>query len=144
MVNEHSPTGSVADLDPEVAAPARARFDPVLDAAALARLTELDPTGQAQLVERVLRAFQTSAARLVPQLEAAHAVGDHASTRLVAHTLKSSSASIGALRLSRVCAHVEALVRQGETDGLEPEIAELLEAMTEALRAIDTQLKGLA
>ena len=46
-------------------------------------------------LDRVLRAFETSVARLLPQLEAARTSGDRAGIRHVAHTLKSSSASIG-------------------------------------------------
>ena len=49
---------------------------PGLDAEALGRLTALDPTGENRLLERVLNAFQASAARLVPQLEAGHAGAD--------------------------------------------------------------------
>jgi HPt (histidine-containing phosphotransfer) domain-containing protein len=39
--------------------------------------------------------------------------------RHVAHTLKSSSASVGALDLSRLCADIERRIRQDETEGLE-------------------------
>ena len=39
--------------------------------------------------------------------------------RHVAHTLKSSSASVGALQLSALCADIERMVRENQTDGLE-------------------------
>ena len=38
--------------------------------------------------------------------------------RQVVHTLKSSSASIGALRLSRLCAEIETAIRQDAMDGV--------------------------
>lgn len=113
-----------------------------LDAEALARLTELDPKGENRLLERVLRAYQTSAARLMPQLEAARVNNDRATVRLVAHTLKSSSASIGALELSQVCAQVEALIRAESTDDLEPLLRTLRSALDAALRAIQRLLDG--
>jgi len=86
----------------------------VLDPVALARLEELDPTRANDLLGRVLKAFQSSAARLMPQLDTARHAGDHATVRLVAHTLKSSSASIGALALSALCADIERLLRAGD------------------------------
>ena len=91
---------------------------PVLDEEALQRLRELDPTGQSHLLERVLRAFESSLLRLAPQLREARERGDMQAIRHVAHTLKSSSASIGALRMSRLCAEIEAAVRQPAPEGL--------------------------
>ena len=121
------------------AEPAEAAF-PGLDPAALARLAELDPTGENQLLERVLRAFQSSAARLLPQLDAARLSGDRATIRLVAHTLKSSSASTGAIELSQHCAHVEALIRAESGDDLEARIDAMCAALTTALNAIQRLL----
>ncbi len=113
-----------------------------LDPEALARLTELDPKGENKLLERVLRAFQTSAARLMPQLETARLSGDRATVRLVAHTLKSSSASIGALSLSQVCAQIEALIRAESTDDLDPLLQTMRSALDAALSAIQRLLDG--
>lgn len=116
--------------------PARAA---VLDAQALDRLRELDPKGENRLIERVLQAFETSVARLGPQLEASRRSGDRAGIRHVAHTLKSSSASIGALVLSQQCATVEAMIRQESTEDLDGPLAALsaeLDAVLQALRSV--------
>ena len=113
-----------------------------LDREALARLGELDPKGENRLLERVLRAFQSSAARLMPQLEAARLSGDRATVRLVAHTLKSSSASIGALALSQVCAQIEALIRAESADELDPLLQTLRSTLDAALGAIQRLLDG--
>jgi CheY-like chemotaxis protein/HPt (histidine-containing phosphotransfer) domain-containing protein len=117
---------------------------PGLDAVALGRLSELDPKGENRLLERVLRAFQTSVTRLRPQLEAAQRGGDRASIRLVAHTLKSSSASIGALQLSQLCAQVEALIRLDSAEDLSAPLRALNDALDAALQAIDALLKERA
>lgn len=114
--------------------------DDVLDPVALARLRELDPTGENKLVERVLKAFQTSAARLMPQLQAAREANDRTTVRLVAHTLKSSSASIGALTLSQLCGELEATIRNDAGDDIEPRIAAMTAALDGALQAIARQL----
>ena len=105
---------------PDPAPPAGA--DAVLDATALDRLRELDPKGENQLLARVSRAFETSAARLVPQMQEARRAGDTAGVRHVAHTLKSSSASIGALKLSQQCAELEAAIRGERLDDLDARV----------------------
>lgn len=93
---------------------------PVLDAACMAELRALDPDGRAQLVKRVLATYQTSLARLVEQLRAARADGAWDQVSRVAHTLKSSSASIGALTLSALCAEIERLLRAGDNTSVLP------------------------
>lgn len=122
-----------------------------LDAAALARLATLDPSGQSRLIERVLTAFRMSADRLMPQLDAAQLSGDRNAIRLVAHTLKSSSASIGALALSQRCAHIETAIREaapGDTrpensanpTNLDADLAALRQDLASALQAIERLL----
>jgi HPt (histidine-containing phosphotransfer) domain-containing protein len=110
-----------------------------LDAAALAGLRELDPHGLNRLLERVVRAFQGSLDRMVPQLVEAQARHDAAGVRHVAHTLKSSSASIGALRLSSLCAQLEASARGGSTDGLDAQI----DALCAEVKAVRPALEQL-
>jgi HPt (histidine-containing phosphotransfer) domain-containing protein len=90
---------------------------PVLDAAAMAELRALDPDGKAQLVKRVLVTYQGSLTRLVDQMAQARSANAWDQVSRVAHTLKSSSASIGALGLSAVCADIERLLRSGDNAG---------------------------
>lgn len=127
--------------DPVTTAPASSA---VLDPVALARLMELDPKGENHLLERVLKAFQVSVARMRPQAVTARTSGDLPALRLVAHTLKSSSASIGAMHLSQVCAQIEAAIRGGDVDDMATQLDTLDAALDQALLAIDEQLKGLA
>jgi hypothetical protein len=110
-----------------------------LDAQALAALRALDPAGEARLMQRVVRAFENSAARLVPQMHAALAAGDEAGVRHVAHTIKSSSASVGAMVLSRRCAEVEAMIRDDRVVDLGRHVADLaaeIDAVLVALRRL--------
>jgi HPt (histidine-containing phosphotransfer) domain-containing protein len=114
----------------------------VLDAQALDRLRELDPQGTNGLIVRVLKAFEGSLQRLLVQLQDARRQRDHAAIRHVAHTLKSSSASVGALELSRLCAEIERRIRQDETqdldtplDGMIAESGRVLAVLTPALDA---------
>ncbi len=97
-----------------------------LDEASLQRLHELDPDGSNHVVQRVLQAFDASLRRLLPQGEQALAESDRDALRHVVHTLKSSSASVGALELSRRCGDIENRLRDVGVDGLAPLWAGLL------------------
>ena len=110
--------------------------DSVLDPAALQRLRDLDPSGSSRLVERVFKAFADSVERLRPQLLQASAAGDAAALRHVAHTLKSSSASLGAIKLSRLCAEMESMARQGQTEGMTGQTTELCGEIDAVLLAL--------
>ncbi len=103
-----------------------------LDADSLQRLRDLDPSGSGRLVERVLGAFTASIERLEPQLVAARAKADMRTISHVAHTLKSSSASVGALELSKLCAEIEEGVR-----------AEAFTRLEEPLDAMQRELHGV-
>ena len=106
---------------------------PVLDAACMAELRALDPDGKAQLVKRVLATYQVSLAKLVAQLQSARADGAWDQVSRVAHTLKSSSASIGALALSGLCAEIERLLRAGDNVSVAP----LLEQFHAEVQRVD-------
>jgi HPt (histidine-containing phosphotransfer) domain-containing protein len=81
----------------------------VLDPLALDRLRELDPSGVNRLLERVSRAFDNSATRLIPQLREAARCADLAGVRQVALALRSASTSVGAVKLSHLCADIETM-----------------------------------
>lgn len=114
----------------------------VLDEASLDRLRELDPTGQNGLLERVFKAFDSSAVRLMGQLAEARLTNDLHVIRHVTHTLKSSSASIGALKLSRLCADIEGMVRLSNSVGL-PERLAAMDAEVEVVLAAVRATQGV-
>lgn len=111
----------------------------VLDAQALGMLTQLDPTGANQLLHRVLSIYRSSQARLMAQMVVARRPFDAATLRLVAHTLKSSSASVGALGLSALCGAAELALRDGRLDDL-PLILDDLQAQAGRADAAVRQL----
>lgn len=78
-----------------------------LDPQAIERLRELDPLGQTGVLRRVLEAYHGSLARHVGDITQAAAAGDLDRMARAAHTLKSSSASVGAAALSQHCVVVE-------------------------------------
>ena len=111
-----------------------------LDAEALQRLHDLDPTGKNRLIERVLGAYLSSSTRLAGQLAEARASGDLQSAQHVAHTLKSSSASIGALALARLCAEIEASIRADTLAGMPARLQSLEDELKHVLQAVQITL----
>ena len=111
----------------------------VLDPKSLAKLSQLDPSGQNRLVQRVLSTYRQSLARLQQQIAGGLDATDLSTVRIGAHTLKSSSASIGALELSSLCAAVEQSIRDGQQDRLSTLMPQL---QTEIVR-VDNAVSSL-
>ena len=113
----------------------------VLDQSTVDRLRELDPSGAARLLPRLVTAYETSLERMLPELAAARAgeVPDLNVVRHVSHTLKSSSGSLGALHLAALCAEIETKARNGEPGGLDA----LLDNMLTEINQVRLALKAL-
>ncbi len=114
----------------------------VLDRGALQRLFELDPQGKGKLIERVVQAFVTSTERMVPQLRSAGQTGDSRAVKLVAHTLKSSSASLGATELSRLCADLEQQMRTGMPANLAAQIERIAVETGVVIKALKVMMES--
>lgn len=112
-----------------------------LDVAALARLRELDPDGRHGVVKRVLAAFETSLSRLLMQLRVERDAADATVVAGIAHTLKSSAASVGALSLSASCSDIERRLRAGADADLPADVQRLLGEGEAALRAVEAVLR---
>jgi HPt (histidine-containing phosphotransfer) domain-containing protein len=106
------PIGAPSLLDPALD-PALA---PVLDPVAIDRIRDMERRGAAKLLERLVRTYLATAGRLVDDVEAGFAREDVAAVRLAAHTLKSSSASLGAAALGGTCAAIESCALEGRLE----------------------------
>jgi HPt (histidine-containing phosphotransfer) domain-containing protein len=113
----------------------------LLDPEAIRRLRELDPSGGNRLLERVVAAFSNSLDRLLPDLAQARESDppDFTVIRHVSHTLKSSSASLGATALSARCGDIETLARDGRVEGLSAQ----LDAMLQDIQQVRVALAAL-
>jgi HPt (histidine-containing phosphotransfer) domain-containing protein len=85
---------------------------PLLDTAALAELRESVGDDDA-FVRELASAYLAEGPNDLAALAAAAAAGDAAGTVRPAHTLKSSSAALGAARLAALCRQVEYAGREG-------------------------------
>ncbi len=98
-----------------------------INRATLDQLHELDPAGETGLVQKILRAYLDSAIALMQQLDQALVVGDAETLRRTAHTLKSSSANVGAETLATLFKELENLGRTAQLDAA-AKVAEPLRA----------------
>ena len=89
--------------------------EPVFDAAALDRLNRF---GGDTLLDKMIALFLETAPARVEAARAALARNEPADIELALHSLKSSSAQLGALRMQRLSAQGEQQARGGSLDGL--------------------------
>jgi HPt (histidine-containing phosphotransfer) domain-containing protein len=133
---QHIMDTSVASSAAETSTPSPLNLESVLDVQAIDRLRALDPSGNAGLIKRVVEAFDTSLTRMMAQLDDAENLPDMALVRHVSHTLKSSSASVGGMTLSKLCADIEAQARDGHVDNLQAKLESLRHEALLVLKAL--------
>jgi HPt (histidine-containing phosphotransfer) domain-containing protein len=106
---------------------------------ALDAIRALSPGQGEALLQRVVAAFLQDTPRQLTVLREAVAGGDPATIRKTAHSLKSSSANVGADALARLCKEMEQIGRAGHTDGatrLQAALEQAFQATRESLSTI--------
>lgn len=99
-------------LDEPTPAASLSLVAPRLNANSLGALRALDPAGGTAFVRRVLETYLRSLDKHLDSLREARARADLAALRAVAHTLKSSSNSVGALEFAASSAELESVLRE--------------------------------
>jgi HPt (histidine-containing phosphotransfer) domain-containing protein len=79
---------------------------------ALQAIRELGGDSQ-DLLQQIVQLYFDAAPGLLQQMNSGFASGDLAAIRNAAHSLKSSSANLGATELSKMCGQLEAAARTG-------------------------------
>ncbi len=95
--------------------------DGPVDAATLAELLET-VGGDRDFLAELVETYRADCPRLLAELRAALAAGDAPAARRAAHTLKSTSASMGALGLAAQCREIEAAAAAGNLAGLDERV----------------------
>jgi PAS domain S-box-containing protein len=106
-----------ATRQPQAARPHSEPGDEVLDRQVLGQLGALSSNGKADLLARTIGLYLVESPKLMHKLGQAAAAGDAPEVMRSAHSLKSSSANVGATVLSRHCADIEACARRADTEG---------------------------
>ena len=89
----------------------------VLDQSVLASLRELQEEGEPDILEEVGGLFLKHAPEKISAIEKAVEQKDANALKVAAHSLKSSSAYVGAMRLSALSKDLEMIGRSGSTVG---------------------------
>lgn len=106
----------------------------LLERAALEAIRALQSDAAPDLLARVVRLYFESAPDLIARLRSGLAAGDCDAVRVAAHTLKSSSANLGATALAELCKQLELAARAGAIGPAVPD-AQAIEREYEAVRA---------
>ena len=120
--------GGRRPLDPfDTIAPERpeTRRSETIDPKALEAIRSLQKQGNPHLLHRVIRIYLEDSLRLLRELREARALGDRDRMARSAHSLKSSSANVGAKRLSSLCKDLEALDPQQTLERVEELLCEV-------------------
>ena len=95
---------------------------PTTDAAALERLKRF---GGGKLLGEMISLFISTAPVRIGAARAGVDAKDANAAEMALHSLKSSSAQLGALRMQRLSEHGEAIARKGDLDGVAQLVHEL-------------------
>jgi HPt (histidine-containing phosphotransfer) domain-containing protein len=142
MLRRHVPRDREATPLPERVVPVTPSDDAGrLDPTALERLQQLDPDGSGGLVEKIVGTFIESSTGLVADLDTAWANGQADALYRAAHTLKSASANVGAMRLCALARELEGHARAGETERAAELVAAIARAHADAVSALRGRLR---
>jgi HPt (histidine-containing phosphotransfer) domain-containing protein len=111
----------------------------VLDMQVIEGLRELGGEDDPGLLLEIIGMFLEDAPARIREIELGLANGDIKLLERAAHSLKSASANVGAMRLSSVCRRIEEIARQAKSEG----IAELIPESNLALNDAATALRSL-
>ena len=112
---------------------------PTFDTGKLESLLPSDPGGDGGLARRIVDVYLKSSTELTSALSDALASKDLQKTARIAHTLKSSSAQVGATKLSVLCKDLEECAKGGSLD----EARELFDDLSAEIEAVHEQMAAL-
>jgi CheY-like chemotaxis protein len=110
-----------------------------LDRHALDAIRGLQHEGAPDLLERVITTYLKDAPRLLQTMVDSLQRRDAAGLRLAAHSLKSSSASLGAIHLAAGCKVIELRARTNDLAGVEAQVADLAREFQAVARALEAE-----
>jgi len=108
----------------------------VLDMSIIDRIREMEQRGAARLLERLIETYTVTATKLMADAVRALALDDAVALRHAVHTLKSSSANVGATALSQCFGVVEVHARESRIDAARDEWPAACSEYARALQAL--------
>jgi HPt (histidine-containing phosphotransfer) domain-containing protein len=113
-----------------------------IDPSALASLRELQGEGEPDIVSEVCDLFVKHAPERITSIEQAIKSGDAKGLLMAAHSLKSSSAYVGAMRLSTLSKELELMGRTGALEGAKEKADALVAEYSRVINALDAEIKA--
>jgi HPt (histidine-containing phosphotransfer) domain-containing protein len=113
----------------------------VIDQSVLASLKELQEEGEPDILEEVGGLFLKHAPEKISAIEKAAADKDAKALQVSAHSLKSSSAYVGAMRLSAMSKELEMMGRSGVLDGATERSESLKAEFLRVKTALESEIK---
>ncbi|WP_261220491.1 PAS domain S-box protein [Ancylothrix sp. D3o] len=127
-----------ADLE-ELNKPVDSQRSSPIDAAAFAALREMVGEDDGEVLAMVIESYLTDAPKLLEALDLAIQEADGPALNFAAHTLKSTSATVGASDLAALCKRLEAMGRTGVT----AEAAEIFSRLSAEYELVKVALENL-
>jgi CheY-like chemotaxis protein/HPt (histidine-containing phosphotransfer) domain-containing protein len=125
---------------PVLASTTDAAADPPLNPRALDTILRLPGDNGAALVNKVIRAYLADAPARLAQMHAAADAGNAEGLRKAAHSMKSSSANVGAERLAGLCKDLETMGRNGTIDAVPHLLKGIATELNRVLAALRDQV----
>jgi HPt (histidine-containing phosphotransfer) domain-containing protein len=122
---------------PEVATPAAVE---IVNPQALENLHHSSQGNHDALIRRVVNLYLEDTPMRLDQMRTATRRGDVAALRVAAHTMKSTSATVGAERLASLVREIELLARSGTTEGAAPLIARAEDELARVLPVLEQKV----
>lgn len=108
-----------------------------IDESALDSIKALQRPGKPDILAKIVNMYLTKTPELIAEIESGIAESDSARVKMAAHTLKSSSAYLGATNLADCCNKLEAKAANDELSGTESQI----ESITTGFNTVAAQIK---
>jgi two-component system, sensor histidine kinase and response regulator len=108
-----------------------------LDHSAIEAVRQLDPDGNDRLLARLIALYRDDSSQLLADMDNGMKSGDAEAVARAAHTLKSSSANLGATNVAAIARLIETAARNGDISDLAANITKLRAQRTVALSELE-------
>jgi len=113
---------------------------PSVDQSVLRALRDLQREGKPDIQQRVIQAYFSSSPPLIAQLQEAVVVKNRETLQNAAHSLKSSSATVGALKLSEICRELEMSCRNKTLENATDRVAAIASEFREVKEILNKKI----
>ena len=139
--NEKQP-GPVHETPPDKDRGASEKHPAPIDKSVLYTLKELQVEGEPDFLKRVVMTYLDGSRPMIGELETAYAIKDADSMRHIAHRLKSSSANVGALRLSEFCRMLEIDCKNNSGEDAEMMVSAIVSEFEAAKKVLEWEISN--